>query len=234
MSAARSRGADARARPAAHPMGAANGAITSEPRATPASAERFDRAYFDKWYRDPAHRVRTDVERARQVAFALAAAELLLERPVRTVLDVGAGEGHWQPVLARLRPALRYTGVDPSTHAVARFGAKRHILLGGIETLDALPLAPSYDLVCCVGMLYYLSEAQFRRGIRLIAERSGGLAYLELFAKEDELEGDLPIGTARPAAWYRREMRRAGWTSLGQHCWVTARMADRVSALERA
>ena len=60
------------------------------------------------------------------------------------------------------------------------------------------------------------------------------MAYLELFAKVDELEGDLPIGTARPAAWYRREMKKAGWVSLGQHCWVTAAMAGRVSALERA
>lgn len=199
-----------------------------------AGAARFDRAYFDKWYRDPRHRVRTDAERARQVRFALAAAELLLERPVRSVLDVGAGEGHWQPVLTKLRPRLAYTGVDPSEHAVRAYGRKRHILLGGIETLDRLPLAPAYDLVCCVGMLYYLTAPQFRRGIRLLAERTAGMAYLELFAREDELEGDLPEGTARPAAWYRREMRRAGWIALGQHCWVTERMAGRVAALERA
>lgn len=198
------------------------------------TAQSFDRAYFDKWYRDPAHRVRTRAERTRQVAFALAAAELLLERPVRTVLDVGAGEGHWQPVLKALRPRARYTGVDPSEHAVRAFGRKRHLRLGSIENLDDIKLARGYDLVCCVGMLYYLTEAQFRRGIRLIADKTTGMAYLELFAKEDELEGDLPIGTARPEAWYRREMKRAGWVSLGQHCWVTEAMVDRVAALERA
>ena len=197
-------------------------------------ADTFDRAYFDKWYRDPLHRVRTTTERARQVALAVAAAELVLERPVRTVLDVGAGEGHWRSALRRVRPALRYQGVDPSAHAVRRFGARRNIIQGGIEDLDVLPLAPAYDLVCCVGMLYYLSEAQFRRGVRLLAAKTGGMAYLELFAREDDLVGDLPAGTARPAAWYRGEMRDAGWTSLGQHCWVTDRMSGGVSALERA
>ncbi len=208
--------------------------MSPTPTGTTRSAETFDRAYFDKWYRDPVHRVRTTVERTRQVAFALAAAELLLERPVRTVLDVGAGEGHWQPVLKSLRPRARYTGLDPSEHAVRTFGKKRNLRLGSIENLDAIDLEDGYDLVCCVGMLYYLTETQFRRGIRLIAEKTSGMAYLELFAKEDELEGDLPIGTARPAAWYRREMKKAGWVSLGQHCWVTEAMAGRVSALERA
>ncbi len=197
------------------------------------TTERFGREYFDKWYRDPTHRVRTLAERTRQVRFALAAAELLLERPVRTVLDVGAGEGHWQPVLAKLRPGLRYTGVDPSEHAVAAHGKRRNITLGSIENLDALDLADGYDLVCCVGMLYYLTPAQFRRGVRFLAARTAGMAYLELFAKEDQLVGDLPIGTARAASWYRRAMREAGWVALGQHCWVPEAQAWRTAVLER-
>ena len=183
------------------------GRVTATSTRRTRSAETFDRAYFDKWYRDPVHRVRTRVERTRQVAFAVAAAELLLERPVRSVLDVGAGEGHWQPVLKSLRPTACYTGLDPSEHAVRMFGKRRNLRLGSIENLDAIELEDGYDLVCCVGMLYYLTEAQFRRGIRLIAQKTTGMAYLELFAQEDELEGDLPIGTARPAAWYRREMK---------------------------
>ena len=197
------------------------------------AAGSFDRAYFDKWYRDPLHRVRTRAERTRQVAFALAAAELLLERPVRTVLDVGAGEGHWQPIFTKLRPGVRYTGVDPSAHAVEAFGRKRNIRHGSVESLDALDLEAGYDLVCCVGMLYYLTPAGFRRGVRHLAAKTAGLAYLELFAQEDDIIGDLPIGTARPAAWYRRTMRAAGWVPLGQHCWVPALMAHRVAILER-
>ena len=77
-------------------------------------------------------------------------------------------------------------------------------------------------------MLYYLTASQFRRGVRALHARCGGLAYLELFAAEDELEGDVPIGTARTASWYRREMARAGWTALGMHCWI--RTGDRAHA----
>ena len=190
--------------------------------------ETFDKAYFDKWYRDPGHRVRTAAERARQVRFVVAAAEQFLERPITSVLDVGAGEGHWEPVLRSLRPRVRYVGVDPSEHAVRRFGPRRGIRLGSIETLGDLALPVDFDLVLCVGMLYYLTPAQFRRGIRALHAHCSGMAYLELFTADDELEGDLPVGTARSAAWYRREMARGGWVGLGMHCWIRA--ADRAGA----
>lgn len=190
--------------------------------------ETFDQAYFDKWYRDPRHRVRTTAERARQVRFVVAAAEQFLERPITSVLDVGAGEGHWEPVLRALRPRIRYVGVDPSEHAVRRYGARRGIRLGSIETLDTLTLPADFDLVLCVGMLYYLTSRQFRRGVRALHAHCGGLAYLELFTADDVLDGDLPMGTARSGAWYRREMARGGWVALGMHCWIRA--ADRGSA----
>ena len=44
------------------------------------SADRYDQAYFDKWYRHPQHRVKTPRELARQVAFVLAAAEWVLDQ----------------------------------------------------------------------------------------------------------------------------------------------------------
>lgn len=53
------------------------------------SADKYDRDYFDKWYRNPRFRVKTTRELARQVAFVVAAAEHLLGRTIRTVLDVG-------------------------------------------------------------------------------------------------------------------------------------------------
>ena len=84
------------------------------------SAAHYDRAYFDKWYRHPEHRVKSPQYLARQAAFVLGVAEYLLERRVTSVLDVGAGEGHWRAILRRLRPGLRYYGVDPSDTQVRR------------------------------------------------------------------------------------------------------------------
>jgi len=74
----------------------------------------YDRAYFDKWYRHPRHRVKSPLDIARQIRFVVSAAEYLLERPVRRVLDVGAGEGNWLAPLRKMRPAAKYYGVKLS------------------------------------------------------------------------------------------------------------------------
>lgn len=199
--------------------------------ARPVSA--YDQTYFDKWYRHPTHRVKAPTELARQCAFVLATAEWVLGRPVRTVLDVGCGEGQWRAALRRHRPRVQYTGVDPSEYAVARYGARRGLLRGGVESLDTLPLADAYDLVICCGMLNYLTPAVLARGIAQVARRTGGVAYLELFTKDDAFEGDTDWPAPRSATWYRGVMQRAGLVPIGLQCYVHERDAQRVSSLER-
>ena len=92
----------------------------ADPAAPAAPVKRYDRSYFDKWYRDPRHRVSTAAGLARKVAMVVGVAEYLLGRPLRRALDVGAGEGSWRGALRRLRPRLDYVGVDPSAYAVRR------------------------------------------------------------------------------------------------------------------
>ena len=173
------------------------------------------------------------MELARQVAFVLSSAEFVLGRPVRSVLDVGCGEGQWRDALRVHRPRLHYAGVDPSAYAVERYGRARNIRLGGIESLDALPLRAQYDLVVCCGMLNYLTPAQLTRGVAQVARRTGGMAYLELFTSEDAFEGDTDWPAPKPAAWYRGRMRTAGLWPIGMQCYVTRDAASHVSALER-
>lgn len=197
------------------------------------SAKQYDKAYFDKWYRHPQHRVKSPVELARQVAFVLSTAEFVLGRPVRSVLDVGCGEGQWRDALRAHRPRLHYAGVDPSAYAVERYGRVRNIRLGGIESLDALPLRAQYDLVVCCGMLNYLTPAQLTRGVAQVARRAGGVAYLELFTREDAFEGDTDWPAPKPATWYRGVMQKAGLWPIGMQCYVTREAASHVSALER-
>lgn len=197
------------------------------------AAKQYDKAYFDKWYRHPRHRVKSAAELTRQAAFVLGSAEFVLGRPVRTVLDVGCGEGQWRAVLRKQRPSLHYDGVDPSEYAVARYGARRGLHLGGIESLDALPLREQYDLVVCCGMLNYLDAPTLRHGLAQVARRTGGMAYLELFTREDHFEGDTNWPAPRAARWYREVIQRAGLTAVGMQCYVTHASRDRVSALER-
>jgi SAM-dependent methyltransferase len=196
-------------------------------------AARFDRAYFDRWYRDPRHRVHSPGERARRVALVVAATEAVLGRPLRRVLDVGAGEGHWQPILARLRPRARYRGLDPSAYAVARFGARRGIRLGGFDDLRAAGRRP-YDLVVCSGFLNYLPAPRLRAGLSALRALIGGVAYLELFTAADELSGDHATMDRRSAATYRRWLGTAGLVPLGLHCWAPRAVATGLAELERA
>ena len=165
--------------------------------------------------------------------FVLHAVEWILGRRARSVLDVGAGEGNWQPVLRRLRPGIAYDGVDPSPYAVAKHGVRRRLQQGGIEDLARLPLRASYDLVVCCGMLNYLSAPQLVSGLPLVAARTGGMAYLELFAEGDAIEGDTGWPAPRPAAWYRRALARSGFASIGMQCYVPRGAAINVSAMER-
>jgi SAM-dependent methyltransferase len=193
----------------------------------------YDRSYFDKWYRDPRHRVRSAAELTRLVTFVLATAEYVLARRVRTVLDVGAGEGNWRAVLRRLRPNIVYQGVDPSEYAVRRYGRRRNIVLGDLATLDTLPLAERYDLVVANGMLNYVSAGELRAGLPKLARRAGGMLYLELFTGDDEVKGDTAFAADEPASWYRRTLRGAGLVGCGLHCYLPRDEAWRLAELER-
>jgi SAM-dependent methyltransferase len=194
----------------------------------------YDQHYFDKWYRNPRYRVKSPVELQRQVAFVLGAAEHVLARPVRTVLDVGCGEGNWRGPLVRLRPGVHYTGVDSSEYAVKRFGSRRNIRLGTIDALEKMRLRQSYDLILCVGMLNYLEPAQLRAGLENLYDRAGGLVYLELFTSADSgVFGDTRGTRLRSPAWYRSQLRKAKFVAIGMHCFVPTWLREHTSAMER-
>ena len=195
---------------------------------------RFDRAYFDRWYRDPRRRVLDSAEIARRAALVISIAEYVLERPARSVLDVGCGEGNWRaPLLARRR-RLRYVGVDPSEYAVRRYGRRRNILHGTAETLDALPLRGPFDVVIASGVLNFLSDEALRRAARALGRLTRGVAFLELFTAADDVVGDTRGWRARSAAYYRRVLKTAGFTQCGPHCYAARSSRGTLAALERA
>ena len=199
-------------------------------RAAPA---RYDRTYYDRWYRDPRHRVHTRAERARTVHMTVALAEFLLGRPVRSVLDVGSGEGHWHGLLRQVRPRARYVGVDPSAYVVRRFGRRRNLRLGSIERLPELRLRGRFDLVVCAGVLNYLSPEALDRGLANLAPLVGGIAFLEIFAREDEVVGCLRGFDQRPRAFYRRLLARHGFAPCGPHAYAGEALSGELSAFER-
>ena len=175
----------------------------------------------------------TPAERRRRVSLALGVAEYVLERAVRTVLDVGCGEALWRAPLLALRPRLRYTGVDPSAYVVRRYGARRDIRRGAADSLDALRLRASYDLVVCADVLHFLAAAEVEAALAGIATRVEGVAYLPTFTVADDVEGDVRAMRPRGPAWYRERVRRAGLVPVGLDCYVRRERVATLSALER-
>lgn len=201
----------------------------SLPPSTPMRAERFDAAYYTRWYG------RRPVQTSARIGH-LADATLALAKwwgiPIRSVLDVGAGPGWWGRHLAAHHPKVRYTGVDISAHAAKRYGH---------EQRDIATWKPSrtYDLVVCQGTLHYLGDEAVVRAISHLASATRGLTMLEI-PTQDDLDGDVIDAAAsdldalwRSASWYRRRLRRF-FVEVGGGLHVPKDSPHRFYALERA
>jgi SAM-dependent methyltransferase len=196
--------------------------------------KHYDRSYFRRWYRNPRTRVITPADTKRKAQLAIGAAEYMLGRQVRAVLDVGAGEGTWLAPLRALRPRVHYTGVDPSEYAVRRFGKRRNIHWGTFGDLDAAGLlSRTYDLVVCCGVVNYLSKPELERGLGVIASILAGVAFIEVWTSTDDIVGDRRGWQEHSAVYYRRIFRRAGLVGCGMHCYVGPALAAEAAALEK-
>jgi SAM-dependent methyltransferase len=199
-----------------------------------AGRKQYDREYFDRWYRNPDYTVVQADLFERRVHLAVSVAEYLLERRIRRVLDVGCGEGVWRGILKRIRPRARYIGVDPSRYVVGRYGRRRNIRHGGLENLDQLGLRGRFDLIVCSDVMHYVQTPPLRRGLRTIHDLLCGVAFMETFAKEDEIEGDSEEFQQRSIVSYHRLFKEAGLVPVGLHCYVTKDFATRLTAFEKA
>ncbi len=159
-------------------------------------------------------------------------AEYFLRRKVRSVLDIGAGEGRWRAELRRLRPSIRYVGIDPSEYVVRRHGRRRNIRLGTFEALHTMRLGGPFDLVVCADVLQYVSNPALARGVRHIARVLNGVTFLESYTSGDDMEGDLEGWHHRSKAEYRRVFAGAGLVACGLHCYLKKPLAEHAVELE--
>lgn len=190
----------------------------------------YDRDYFDHWYRRGGI---GDAKRlARKVALAVATAEYHLERPIRSVLDIGCGEGAWRAPLRKLRPKVEYIGFDGSEYAVSRYSRSRNLHLALFGDFEYLRPCTPVDLLVCSDVLHYLPTRELERGLPALAEMCGGVAFIEAFAREDQAIGDEEEFKSRPARFYRERLRGIGLRPLGSHCWLSPGLVARATALE--
>lgn len=195
--------------------------------------KQYDEAYFERWYRRSRVGIGASEFVARKVHLAVAAAEYVLARRLRSVLDVGCGEAPWRAILKRLRPGIEYAGFDPSEYAVRRYGRRRDIRRAALGELGFVGLRGRYDLVVCADVLHYVRSRELRAGLAALAPHVGGVAFLETFTSADTIEGDHADLQDRTPAVYRRFFAEAGFVPIGLHLYVTRRTAATLVALER-
>ena len=192
--------------------------------------KQYDARYFDRWYRS--HGLGDKARLGRKVAVAVATAEYHLQRPTRSVLDIGCGEGVWRAPLLKLRPKLNYLGFDSSEYAIRRYGRSRHLHFARFGDFAELrPCAPA-DLVVCSDVLHYLPTRELDRGLPGLVDLCAGVAFLETFTREDDAEGDEHDFQNRPAKFYRQRFDALGLRQVGSHCWLSPQLADDATALE--
>jgi SAM-dependent methyltransferase len=197
-----------------------------------AGGKSYDEAYFPRWYRDRRTRVHAPADVRRKIHMVLGITERYLGRKLRSVLDIGAGEGTWGVALRRLRPRLRYLGIDPSDYIVRRHGRGRNIRPGRFEELPDMRLGGPYDLIVCADVMQYIPTPALELGVRHLATLLDGLAYLEAYTSGDEMEGDLDGWHQRSKARYRRLFADAGLTACGSHCYLSPDLAAKAVELE--
>lgn len=165
---------------------------------------RFDKAYYDRFYRDPATRAVTPSASRRQAAF-IAAYLKHLEVPVRRILDIGCGVGTTLRALGRHFPRALLQGVEVSEYLCDRYGW----LEDSVVTFKA---DEPFDLVVCNDVLAYLDDDQCARAIGNLARLCRGAACLGILTADDadlyDRDRTDERQHLRSAAWYRRRLTR--------------------------
>lgn len=195
------------------------------------ATKHYDRRYFDHWYRSDVAAGRR-AWLARKIAMVVATAEYHLGRPLQSVLDVGCGEGAWRAPLRKLRPELHYLGLDSSDYAVARHGRARNLHRVDFAELAQLRFDRSFDLLVCSDVMHYVPTRALDRGLSGFAELCHGLAFLEVYCRGDDVEGDTAGYIARTPAFYRQRFADAGFSACGSHLYLSADLARDATALE--
>ena len=179
----------------------------------------FDAAYYDRFYGSAAER-RAYFREEHKLGNFLCAYLDYIEQPVRTVIDIGCGLGHWRDIIGRHFPEARYTGVERSRYLCDRFGWTE----GSVVDFRA---RDRYDLVICKDTLQYLSAAEFDAAVTSLERLCRGALYASMLTKSDwetvcdrrRTDPDVYLRTGR---WYRQRLGRH-FTNLGGSLFLSAR-----------
>ena len=167
--------------------------------------DRFDEAFFERYYGDPDTRV-ADQGDADRIAGLIGGWVNYMELPVRRILDAGCGIGLLREPLLRHFPQAHYDGLEFSAYLCARFGWTP----GSVA--DHTASAP-YELVVWHDVLQYLDDRAAARAIANLGRLCRGALYLSVLTERDWRHAADQSRTddsvyRRSGEWYRRRLKR--------------------------
>jgi len=178
--------------------------------------ETFDAGYYGQYYGS----ARTRVHGAKEIGRLCTAVTSMLDWwgvPIESVLDVGAGVGHWRDWFEKNRPKTTYRSTEVSRYACAQYGHEQ-------RDITRWRTAAKFDLVVCQGVLPYIDDAGCAKAIANIGAMTGGFLYLEAITKNDirhvidNEKTDVKVHE-RTGAWYRTRLR-VHYTEVGCGLWA--------------
>ncbi|HPF25556.1 MAG TPA: class I SAM-dependent methyltransferase [Steroidobacteraceae bacterium] len=180
------------------------------------SSERFDQAYYQRFYLDPRTAVTSRIEmRAR--ARLISAFVDHIGLPVARILDAGCGVGLLRTPLRRHWPRAEYVGLETSEYLCARYGWQH----GSLATWRA---SKPFDLVICYDVLQYLDDRDAPRALANLGRLCRGILYMTALTKGDwqrncdQARTDRDVHL-RTADCYRARLARA-FRPIGAGFWI--------------
>lgn len=166
---------------------------------------KFDRRYYDRFYRDAKTRVATITSSIPLVDFTLAYLNHL-DIEISQALDIGCGLGFWGEILAERAPHVKYVGVESADHLCEQYGWQK----GSVVTYRT---KKKFDLVVCQGVLQYLGDRSAATAITNLARLTKKALFLQVLTAEDwEHSCDRSVTDRdchlRPAQWYYKRLLR--------------------------
>lgn len=196
-----------------------------------AGADKFDEAYYKRFYFDKKTKV-VDPQHVERLGAFICAYLRYLRVPVRRVLDVGCGIGLWKDIVERHFPGASYHGVELSEYLCGRYGWER----GSVVDYEA---RSPFDFVICQGVLPYLNPADLKRALQNLGRLSQGALYLEAVTHED-FERDIvdedltdPNLYRHRASVYRRGLAQ-NFREVGGGLWLSRQTEVPLYSLELA
>ncbi len=189
----------------------------------------FDRAYYDRFYRDRDDRVISEEQMEVLGRFVCSYLDYL-GLQVSHVLDIGCGLGWWQGIITAYFPSASYTGVELSEYLCDEYGWTR-------ASVVDYRSSRSFDLVICQGVLQYLDDGDAATAIINLGKLCRGALFLEVLTREDWEHNCDQAATdnrchLREARWYASRLAKH-FTNCGGGVFVSKRSEHYSYALDR-